>query len=94
MKKILITLIQILFLGSAWNFEDDTDSTTSSETMTSISDDVPIGSSQLYYTTPPKAVSTFRSKHNLRLMSRVDHFINRFQIVLISGVVVFHKGLH
>ncbi|CAG2208630.1 unnamed protein product [Mytilus edulis] len=39
---------------SAWNFEDDTDSTTSSETMTSVSDDVPIGSSQLYYTTPPK----------------------------------------
>ncbi|XP_052070242.1 ankyrin repeat and fibronectin type-III domain-containing protein 1-like isoform X3 [Mytilus californianus] len=41
--------------SSAWNFEDDTDSTTSSETMTSVSDDVPIGSSQLYYTTPPKA---------------------------------------
>ncbi|XP_078317877.1 ankyrin repeat and fibronectin type-III domain-containing protein 1-like isoform X2 [Crassostrea virginica] len=43
---------------SAWNFEDDTDSTTSSETMTSVSDDgsiTPKSSSQLYYTTPPKA---------------------------------------
>ena len=49
-----------VFLGSAWNFEDDTDSTTSSETMTSVSDDgsiTPKSSSQLYYTTPPKAVS-------------------------------------
>ncbi|XP_061182067.1 ankyrin repeat and fibronectin type-III domain-containing protein 1-like isoform X2 [Saccostrea echinata] len=42
---------------SAWNFDDDTDSTTSSETMTSVSDDgsVTPKSSQLYYTTPPKA---------------------------------------
>lgn len=43
---------------SAWNFEDDTDSTTSSETMTSVSDDgsiTPKSSTQLYYTTPPKA---------------------------------------
>ncbi|KAL3877490.1 hypothetical protein ACJMK2_035190 [Sinanodonta woodiana] len=43
--------------GSAWNFEDDTDSTASSENMTSCSDDVSMHRSptQLYYTTPPKA---------------------------------------
>ena len=59
-KYILI----YIFIGSAWNFEDDTDSTTSSETMTSVSDDVPIGSSQLYYTTPPKTVSVHIPKHS------------------------------
>lgn len=52
----------LYFTGSAWNFEDDTDSTTSSETaMTSISDGPSIKrpSSQLFYTTPPKAVSIY-----------------------------------
>ncbi|XP_052266694.1 ankyrin repeat and fibronectin type-III domain-containing protein 1-like isoform X3 [Dreissena polymorpha] len=43
--------------GSAWNFEDDTDSTTSSENMTTGSDDVSVQKTPtpLYYTTPPKA---------------------------------------
>ena len=53
-----------VFSGSAWNFDDDTDSTTSSETMTTVSDDISLQSvhkspTQLYYTTPPKAVSIY-----------------------------------
>lgn len=49
---------KFIFSGSAWNFDDDTDSTTSSETMTTGSDDVSVNKSPmpLYYTTPPKAV--------------------------------------
>ncbi|KAL5018407.1 hypothetical protein ScPMuIL_004129 [Solemya velum] len=42
---------------SAWNFEDDTDSTTSSDTMMTTNSDEAAGPrtpTQLYYTTPPK----------------------------------------
>ncbi|KAJ8318797.1 hypothetical protein KUTeg_003888 [Tegillarca granosa] len=63
--------ILFLFTGSAWNFEDDTDSTTSSETMTSVSDDGPMPQrtpSQLYYTTPPK-VNMVRNQEEKRLDS-------------------------
>lgn len=54
---------KFIFSGSAWNFDDDTDSTTSSETMTTGSDDVSVNKSPmpLYYTTPPKAVSLLKS---------------------------------
>lgn len=55
----------LLFSGSAWNFDDDTDSTTSSENMTTGSDDVGThkAPTPLYYTTPPKAVSLFITKY-------------------------------
>ncbi|XP_052780793.1 ankyrin repeat and fibronectin type-III domain-containing protein 1-like isoform X3 [Mya arenaria] len=50
--------------GSAWNFDDDTDSTASSENMTTGSDDVSVHKSPtpLYYTTPPKANITRSSE--------------------------------
>ncbi|KAK7507363.1 hypothetical protein BaRGS_00001298, partial [Batillaria attramentaria] len=41
--------------GSAWSFEDDTDSTTSSDTVTTRDAGARRLSAQLYYTTPPKA---------------------------------------
>ncbi|XP_069124546.1 ankyrin repeat and fibronectin type-III domain-containing protein 1-like isoform X1 [Argopecten irradians] len=58
--------------GSAWNFDDDTDSTASSETMTSGASEEGAGlqrpSSQLFYTTPPKA-NMVRNQDEKRLES-------------------------
>ncbi|XP_033746779.1 uncharacterized protein LOC117331911 isoform X1 [Pecten maximus] len=58
--------------GSAWNFDDDTDSTASSETMTSGASEEGAShqrpSSQLFYTTPPKA-NMVRNQDEKRLES-------------------------
>ncbi|XP_021361615.1 ankyrin repeat and fibronectin type-III domain-containing protein 1-like isoform X2 [Mizuhopecten yessoensis] len=57
---------------SAWNFDDDTDSTASSETMTSGASEEGAShqrpSSQLFYTTPPKA-NMVRNQDEKRLES-------------------------
>ncbi|XP_067670804.1 ankyrin repeat and fibronectin type-III domain-containing protein 1-like isoform X2 [Haliotis asinina] len=56
--------------SSAWNFDDDTDSTASSETVTTGSDDPSTSRTpQLYYTTPPRANMVKGADHERRLES-------------------------